>query len=135
MDYGIILKKGKKIDWYGTLVPEKLITPTVKKLAEQIEEQINKYEGVDAKNKKEYICLLWENIKNLPYKINGDFYLIKKHDLEKVKNKEPKQEVKEEPTRKTKNSNNYKRIQFCRYKFTNKGYCNVPYERFIIIKK
>lgn len=105
MDYGSILKKGKKIDWYGTLVPEKLITPTVKKLAEQIEEQINKYEGVDAKNKKEYICLLWENIKNLPYKINGDFYLIKKHELEKIKNKESKQEVIEEPTRKTKNSN------------------------------
>jgi hypothetical protein len=107
MDYDNILKKSKKIDWYGELVPEKLITPTVKKMAEQIEEQINKYEGVDAKNKKDYICLLWQNIKNLPYKINGDFYLIKKQEIEKVKTKEPKKHetIEEEPKRKTKNSN------------------------------
>ena len=104
MDYNEILKKGKKIDWYGELVPEKLVTPTVKKLAEQIEEQINKYEGVDAKNKKEYICILWENIKNLPYKVNGDFYLIKKEEFENLKKKESKKKEVEEPKKKTKNS-------------------------------
>ena len=104
-EYEKILTKGKRVDWYDTQVPEKLITDLVKAMANQIVEQINKYEGVDSGPKKDYICSLWANIKNLPYTMNGDFYLIKKKEIEnnqkKVKpkvesksTKEPKQEVK-----------------------------------------
>jgi hypothetical protein len=110
-EYEKILTKGKRIDWYDTQVPEKLITDVVKAMANQIVEQINKYEGVDSTQKKEYICNLWLNVKNLPYTMNGDFYLIKKKEIEgsqkkvkpKVESKSTK-EPKEETKKVTKNS-------------------------------
>lgn len=110
-EYEKILTKGKRIDWYDTQVPEKLITDVVKAMANQIVEQINKYEGVDSVSKKDYICNLWANIRNLPYTMNGDFYLIKKKEIEngqkkvkpKVESKSIK-EPKEETKRVTKNS-------------------------------
>jgi hypothetical protein len=110
-EYEKILTKGKRIDWYDTQVPEKLITDVVKAMTSQIVEQINKYEGVDSVSKKDYICNLWANIRNLPYTMNGDFYLIKKKEIEngqkkvkpKVESKSIK-EPKEETKRVTKNS-------------------------------
>jgi hypothetical protein len=81
-DYEKILRKGKKVDWYGEQVPEALITPSVKAVAEQLVTQIRIYEGVDSKPKKDYILNLWANIGYLPYKMNGDFYLIKKKEIE-----------------------------------------------------
>lgn len=110
-EYEKILTKGKRVDWYDTQVPEKLLTDLVKAMANQIVEQINKYEGVDSGPKKEYICNLWLNIKNLPYTMNGDFYLIKKKEIEsnqkkvkpKIENKSTK-EPKEEVKKVTKNS-------------------------------
>lgn len=105
-EYEKILTKGKKIDWYGTQVPEKLITETVKAMANQIVEQINKYEGVDSKSKKGYICELWENVKLLPYKINGDVFLLKKKEIESRTNLKSKNDSIKEPEQKvTKNSN------------------------------
>lgn len=108
-EYEKILLKCKKTDWYDTEVPEKLITEQVKTIANQIVEQINKYEGVDSTLKKDYICNLWSNVRNLPYTMNGDFYLIKKKEIEKnlkpnrknVNTKEETAEVKKV----TKNSN------------------------------
>lgn len=81
-EYEKILTKGERVDWYGVMVPKKLITNTVKTLANQIVEQINKYEDVNSVMKKSYICDLWENVRNLPYKINDDFYLVKKKEIE-----------------------------------------------------
>lgn len=108
-EYEKILTKGKRVDWYDTQVPEKLLTEIVKITANQIIEQINKYEGVDSSSKKDYICNLWENIRKLPYTMNGDFYLIKKREIEeKNKTKKPKvkkESIKEpEPKKTTKNS-------------------------------
>jgi hypothetical protein len=107
-EYEKILTKGKRVNWYDTQVPEKLITDIVKAMANQIVDQINKYEGVDSNSKKDYICNLWENVKNLPYTMNGDFYLIKKKEIES-KQKKPKinknvKEPKEEIKKVTKNS-------------------------------
>lgn len=106
-EYEKILTKGKRVDWYDTDVPEKLITDTIKAVANQIMEQINKYESVDSTSKKDYIYNLWSNIRNLPYTMNGDFYLIKKKEIESNQ-KKVKPKVKEEPNvgvkRVTKNS-------------------------------
>ena len=107
-EYEKILTKGKRVDWYETQVPEKLITDIVKAMANQMVEQINKYEGVDSVPKKEYICNLWLNIRNLPYTMNGDFYLIKKKEIESKGKTKPKVKVEsiKEPEQKkvTKNS-------------------------------
>jgi len=65
-EYEKILLKCKKIDWYDTEVPENLINEQVKMMANQIVEQINKYEGVDSTLKKDYICKHWSNVRNLP---------------------------------------------------------------------
>jgi hypothetical protein len=92
-EYEKIIKKGKRVDWYETEVPEALITPSVIYSANQILEQINKYEGVDAKKHKDYIVSLWANIKRLPYTLNGDCYLIKKKEIEDGMVKKPKKEI------------------------------------------
>lgn len=107
-EYEKILTKGKRVDWYDTKVPVALLTDVVKYMANQIVEQINKYEGVDFNHKKEYICNLWDNVKLLPYKLNGDFYLIKKKEIESKKDKKVKPKVEEvsiQEPRRTKNSN------------------------------
>lgn len=107
-EYEKILTKGKRVDWYDTQVPEKLLTELVKQVTAQIIEQINKYEGVDSGTKKDYICNLWATIRNLPYTMNGDFYMIKKREIEekcKTKPKVKKESTKEpEQKRTTKNS-------------------------------
>jgi hypothetical protein len=108
-EYEKILTKGKRVEWYDTEVPEKLLTDVVKNMANQIVEQINKYEGgVDSNHKKDYIYTLWDNVRLLPYKLNGDFYLIKKKEIEeKSKKVKPKTEKVStiEQKKTTKNSN------------------------------
>jgi hypothetical protein len=112
IEYEKILTKGKRIDWHGVQVPEKLITNLVTVRANQIIDQINKYESVGFNSKNDYIEKLWLTIRNLPYSMNGDFYLIKKRFIEenqkenkeKVKKTSKKIEVVEQP-KKTKNSN------------------------------
>lgn len=91
-EYEKILRKGKRVEWYETEVPEALITPGIREMANQLVEQINKLEwGVDRPNKSNYILSLWANVRDLPYKMNGDFYLIKKREIEeKIKNEKPK---------------------------------------------
>lgn len=82
--YEEILRTSKKVDWYDTEVPQDLLTLSVKTLADQIIDQINKYEGgVDGKKKKPYILNLWANVRNLPYVVNGDGYLKRKEEIEK----------------------------------------------------
>jgi len=112
-EYKKILTDGKRIVWYETEVPEQLITHTVIEMANQIIEQINKYESVDAKSQRDYIKTLWLNVKNLPYTANGDFYLYKKKQIEseivkdikpRVVIESPKDEVVKNK-RVTKNSN------------------------------
>ena len=83
--YEKILKNGVKVDWYGSEVPEELITPLVKFAADGLSSEINKLEselndslGSSKEKKKAYINLLISNLQNLPYTLNGDAYLIKR---------------------------------------------------------
>jgi len=109
-EYEEILRKDKRVDWYDTQVPLKLLTPIVKAVAEQIISQINIYKGVDSMSKNSYIETLWANIRNLPYKLNGDCYLHKKKEIElkiesEKKTKPKKEKVSTTETKKiTKNS-------------------------------
>ena len=95
-EYEQILRRGKRVDWYGIDVPEKLVAPGVKAVAEQIIEQINIYKGVDSDKKNNYIETLWANIKDLPYKLNGDCYLLKKKEIEEKIDIEGKTKPKKE---------------------------------------
>lgn len=107
VDYEKILMKGKKVEWYDTSVPEKLITKLVTEMANQMMEQINKLNSVDYNKNKDYINALMTNIRELPYKMNGDFYLMKKSEIEskvKIKKGNIVTPIKEESTKKTKNS-------------------------------
>lgn len=99
-DYEKILTKGKRVEWHGISVPKDLLTPTVQAVAQNIIETINKFESiaVDKDNKKQYICTLWDNLKNLPYKLNNDFFLIKKNKIEENLKQKPLKESKKEET-------------------------------------
>jgi hypothetical protein len=79
------------------------LTNLVKITATQMVEQINKYKGVDSDSKKDYICNLWDNIRNLPYTMNGDFYLMKKKEIENGQ-KKVKPKVEDKSIKVTKNS-------------------------------
>ena len=92
-EYEKIIKSSKRVDWYGVQVPEKLITQSVIDVAQDIIEGINKFESENetSKNdtKKSYIKALWENIRTLPYRMNGDVYLKIKDSIE-TEDKKPK---------------------------------------------
>ena len=97
-EYERIITKGKKVDWHGTEVPEDLLTPIVLAYTANIIETINKYESmaVDKSPKNPYIYTLWSNIIESPYRLNGDFYLMKKREIEeKMKHKPVKTRKKE----------------------------------------
>ena len=109
--YEKILREGEKTDWYGVDVPLELVTATVRLVASNISEEIDKLEasldglrGTDLDKRKRYIKSLKKNLQNIPYTLNGDFYLIKKkrYELElEEKNKTTKTTRKKRTTRKT----------------------------------
>ncbi len=101
--YEEILKDGNRVDWYGTEVPEELITGAVKEWCNSLKEEIDKLESEDLKGKakearKFYLDGLWNNIRNAPYRLNGDFYLIKKKRFESEQKETP---TKKKTTKKT----------------------------------
>jgi hypothetical protein len=88
-EYEKILKKGDRIDWYGTQVPKDLITQSVVMWAETLSSEIHLLEGelsdlrgTELDKRKGYLAALYNNLRNAPYAINGDFYLIKKKRIE-----------------------------------------------------
>ena len=103
VSYEKIIKKGEKTEWYGVEVPKDLITTGVNIVAENLNDEINKLEstldqlrGVSLEKRKSYIKTLRNNLQNCPYRLNGDFYLIKKNRIEedlktKTKTKKTKQ--------------------------------------------
>ena len=108
--YEKILKEGTRIDWYGDLVPEELVTSQVSVMAQMISDNIDTMESdSELKGKlkikrRDYINKLWINIRNLPYALNGDFTLAKKKRIEsEVKVVEKKKKVKKS-RKKTTNS-------------------------------
>lgn len=83
-EYEKIITKGKKTEWYGYEVPEDLLTPLVREITKNITDTIDKLESslVGKETKSPYLITLLDSIRDLPYKLNGDFYLIKKREIE-----------------------------------------------------
>jgi hypothetical protein len=100
--YEKILKKGEKVDWYGVEVPEELLTSSVRFASENLSHELDKLEssldelkGSDLEKRKSYIKALLRNLQNLPYVLNGDFYLKKKKSIESEIEDTDKKVVKE----------------------------------------
>ena len=116
-EYKKIILNGERIDWYGDMVPVKLLTPQVHAIASMIVESLNRMESeVDdmhgnsttKQSKKRYIEDRWRHVRTLPYHSNGlihDSYMHKYRKImeEAEKNKE-KVKPKESKTRKPKDS-------------------------------
>ena len=109
--YEKILKEGVRIEWYGVEVPEELITPLVKFASDNLIHEVNKleseleeYVGVTKDKKKAYIDSLINNIRNMPYTLNNDVYMIKKKKIDKEleENKEKKVITRKNPTNRKK---------------------------------
>lgn len=100
-EYEKILKKSEKTDWYGVEVPKDLINGSVlmwshelKSEIDKIESELSELRGTDLDKRKGYLNALYNNLKNAPYTINGDFYLIKKKRIEAEIEEENKKAVK-----------------------------------------
>ena len=87
--YEKAVKEGERVDWYGVMVPEELITESVLVWSNSLVDEINKLEselidirGASLDKRKAYIKSLQKNLQNAPYCLNGDFYLKKKERFE-----------------------------------------------------
>jgi hypothetical protein len=87
--YKKIVKEGERVDWYGDMVPKELITEKVKLMVQMVVKNIDILEstladvrGSSREKRKSYIDRLWTNIKEAPYRMNGDFYLKIKKEIE-----------------------------------------------------
>jgi outer membrane biosynthesis protein TonB len=88
-EYREEIRNGEREEWYGELVPRKLITARVRAIATMVEESLNKMEmeldeihgnSKQKESKKRYIDQRWDHIKTLPYHSNGlinDVYMVK----------------------------------------------------------
>jgi len=102
---------GNKVEWYETMVPEKLITRRVMAIADMMMEGITKLEGEITDHKKGskergskegYLASQLHTIRHLPFNHNGlidDFYLIK---YRKITDELEKDKPKKQTTRKLK---------------------------------
>ena len=115
--YEKILKEGERVDWYGEQVPKELINGKVSIWSERLKHEIDKLEGelsdlrgTELEKRKGYLKSLYKNLKDSPYTLNGDFYLLKKKkidlEIEEESKKGKKKKVKEttKSVSKTKNS-------------------------------
>jgi hypothetical protein len=87
--YEKIIREGKRVDWYGEMVPEDLLTPKVNSWCSMVVEEINKLEGTldqvrgkDKEKRQHYINNLWNNVRHAPYTLNHDFYMLKRKRIE-----------------------------------------------------
>jgi hypothetical protein len=114
-EYKEEILNGEKMEWYGTMVPRKLVTNRVSTIANMIVESISKMEGELSdmrKGSKEqikrqnYVDSIWLNIKHLPYTSNGlinDVYMkIRKQIIEEAEKEGKKTKPKVRKTRKPK---------------------------------
>lgn len=92
--YTEILLNDKKVDWHDEQVPKGLITQNVKDWSNSVIEQIGKLEStlseltkIKRKKRQHYIDRLWAGVKNSPYTLNNDFYMIKKGEIDENQKK------------------------------------------------
>lgn len=108
-EYEKILREGKKVEWYGEMVPEDLITTVVKQWSDSVVRELNKLEstvselrGKDREKKEKYIKKLWNNIKDAPFTLNGDVYMVKKKRIEEELSKKEGKKTKKRTTKRGK---------------------------------
>lgn len=89
MDYEKIIKTGERVEWYGVQVPQELLTNAVREWCDPLIHQIHLLEGelsdlkgTEKEKRSNTIKTLWNKVKNAPYTLNGDVYLIKKKKYE-----------------------------------------------------
>lgn len=109
--YEKIIKEGELVDWHGVEVPKDFITPKVifwsdrlKSEIDKLESEKNELKGSELDKRNGYLKALYTNLRNAPYMLNGDFYLIKKRRYEKEKEEEDKKKqevVKKKVVKKT----------------------------------
>lgn len=87
--YEKILREGEKRDWYGVEVPKDLISDSISMAGENLSHELDKLEstldelrGTSRDKRAAYIEVVRINLRSLPYRLNGDFYLIKKKKIE-----------------------------------------------------
>ena len=107
--YKEIIKKGDRVEWYGTTVPKDLITNLVslwgsglKIEIDKLEAELSDLKGVSLDKRKTYIKGLVSNLQNAPYSLNGDVYLKKKKQIELELEEEKKEKVKNKVVKKKK---------------------------------
>lgn len=117
--YEKILREGERTEWYGVSVPKDLLTNKVLFASQNLHKEIDTLKskltdlrGTGYDKLMGYIEAVENNLKNLPYSLNGDCYLKKKKRIEeqnrKEENKKQKTTKKKKVTSKnkaTKNSN------------------------------
>lgn len=109
-EYKEEILNGEKMEWYGTMVPSKLVTNRVTTIANMVVESISKMEGdlSDMRNgskekasKQGYVDGLWLNVRHLPYTSNGlisDSYMTKyKRITEEAEKTKPKTQKTRKP--------------------------------------
>jgi hypothetical protein len=114
-EYKEEIMNGEKMEWYGTMVPRKLVTSRVSTIANMIVENLSKMEGElsdmrkgskEQLKRQNYVDNSWLNVRHLPYTTNGlisDVYMKKyKRIIEEVEEKEKKTKPKKRKTRKPK---------------------------------
>ena len=117
--YKKIIIEGERIEWYGTEVPKDLVTKKVLFVSENLNKEIDDLKskitntrGSGFDKMEHYIKALENNLKNLPYSLNGDCYLKKKKMVEQsIEEKKPKptkrpKRTSKKNTKKTKNTKN-----------------------------
>jgi hypothetical protein len=112
-EYKEEILNGERVEWYGEMVPKKLLTPRVHAIANMIVDSLNRMESEmdemhgntkGKENKKRYIDDRWHHIRTLPYHSNGlihDAYMYKyKRIMEEVEKNKEKTKPKTRKTRK-----------------------------------
>ena len=118
MDYEKIIKEGERVEWYEQLVPKELINGKVTMWCEPLLHQIHILEGElsdlrgsEKEKRQGTINNLWNKIKNAPYTLNGDVYLLKKRAFEsEIVKTEPKKEKRTKKTTEKTTKNNVKTL-------------------------
>jgi len=117
--YEKLIKEGERTEWYGETVPKDLLTNKVLFASHNLHKEIDilkskltESRGGGHEKLLGYIEVLENNLKNLPYSLNGDCYLKKKKNIEnemeegeKKKGKTTKKKKITSKNKATKNSN------------------------------
>lgn len=105
-EYKDVILNGERVEWYGEMVPAKLLTPRVYAIANMIIESLNKMESdldemhgnsSGKQSKQRYINDRWQHIRTLPYHSNGLINDVYMHKYKKIVEEAEKNKEKTKP--------------------------------------